>query len=544
MSGSMSCGRPSASRANSSAGAVPGGRGRFAICRTAHRNLPAVARTAALRIRRERALWRTRHPRTGAASPRLAIYSQFSALPMHFPRPAPFHRTVRFAFAGAALVLAIGSRCAAGELESAFAIHDGDRVVFYGDSITQDGGYACFVEEYCRTRFPRLDVRFFNAGVGGDTVQGGSAGDIGLRLDRDVIRHKPTIVAIMLGMNDGRYRKLEPATLASFTDGYRMIVAKLRQALPRARIYLIRSSPFDDVARPPNFEPGYMNVLRRNGEAVEAIAREQQATVVDFGGAVASGLELAVRNDPERAHHLLPDRVHPSPAGHVLMGATLLRALGATAFGEPRGNRCQGWKGGPGGKRRLSDLKLSAGLVTWNELDQSSLPLNFQDAQRGTRADCWGGSQSHWIRRRWSSAAFPGGATRSGRRQDHWHYPESDLGRGVNLALIDTPMRWKAYQVLWASEEGPQCPAPRTQFEEWRGGRSGALAAADFLLAKDESDQASRSKGADPAWSDTTGCRSFPRAESIRQPHGSWLGRPTVCCLCLSSSTPPSRRAS
>jgi len=50
-----------------------------------------------------------------------------------------------------------------------FALHDGDRVVFYGDSITQDGGYGRFVEEYVRTRYPRWDVRFYNAGVGGDT---------------------------------------------------------------------------------------------------------------------------------------------------------------------------------------------------------------------------------------------------------------------------------------------------------------------------------------------------------------------------------------
>jgi lysophospholipase L1-like esterase len=396
-------------------------------------------------------------------------------------------------------VLAIGSRCAAGELQSAFAIHDGDRVVFYGDSITQDGGYACFVEEYCRTRFPRLDVRFFNAGVGGDTVQGGSAGDIGLRLDRDVIRHKPTIVTIMLGMNDGRYRKLEPATLASFTDGYRMIVAKLRQALPRARIYLIRSSPFDDVARPPNFEPGYMNVLRRMGEAVEAIAREQQATVVDFGGAVASGLELAVRNDPERAHHLLPDRVHPSPAGHVLMGATLLRALGATALVSRVEIDAKDGKVAQAENASLSDLKLSAGLVTWNELDQSSpLPLNFQDANVELAQIAGANLESLD-----SEVLVVRGLPR-GRYEVQvddkviGSFPSSDLARGVNLALIDTPMRWKAYQVLWASEEGRNVQLLERSLRHGAAVDQGALAAADFLLAKDESDQASRSKGAIP----------------------------------------------
>ena len=146
-------------------------------------------------------------------------------------------------------------------------------MVFYGDSITQDGGYASFAEEYCRSRFPTWDLRFYNSGVGGDTVAGGGSGEIGVRLERDVIRLKPTVVTLMLGMNDGGYKKLEPATLARFTDGYRAIVVKLKQALPGVRIYLIRSSPFDDFARPPNFDVGYADVLRQIGDAVAVIGR-------------------------------------------------------------------------------------------------------------------------------------------------------------------------------------------------------------------------------------------------------------------------------
>jgi len=72
----------------------------------------------------------------------------------------------------AALLLLLASAPAlAAEAPSSFALKDGDRVVFYGDSITQDGAYARFVEEYVRTRFPQWDIRFYNAGVGGDTVR-------------------------------------------------------------------------------------------------------------------------------------------------------------------------------------------------------------------------------------------------------------------------------------------------------------------------------------------------------------------------------------
>src|SRR5512143_2314385 len=213
-----------------------------------------------------------------------------------------------------------------------FALRDGDRVVFYGDSITQAGGYARFVEQYVRTRYPRWDVRFFNAGVGGDTVKGGWLGTIDVRLDRDVIALKPTVVTIMLGMNDGGYKPFDPTTLAAFGDGYRAIVARLKQALPGVRLTFIRSSPFDDVSRPPQFAPGYDDALRRLGCYVSTLGANEKATVVDFREPVNAGIAAVLKENPDLARQLCPDRVHPSAAGHTVMGATLLRAWNAPAL--------------------------------------------------------------------------------------------------------------------------------------------------------------------------------------------------------------------
>ncbi|PYP99838.1 MAG: hypothetical protein DMF82_23750 [Acidobacteria bacterium] len=89
----------------------------------------------------------------------------------------------------ALLCLGRADRVPAGE----FHLAAGDRVVFYGDSITQDGGYARAVEVYTATRFPDRAVTFWYAGVGGDRVGGGWAGPIDVRLDRDVIAHRPTV---------------------------------------------------------------------------------------------------------------------------------------------------------------------------------------------------------------------------------------------------------------------------------------------------------------------------------------------------------------
>src|SRR5437667_6195394 len=87
-----------------------------------------------------------------------------------------------------------------------FALKEGDRVVFYGDSITEQRLYTTFTETYVMTRFPKLDVRFFAAGWGGDRVRGGLGGAIDGRLQRDVFAYRPTVMTIMLGMNDGAHR--------------------------------------------------------------------------------------------------------------------------------------------------------------------------------------------------------------------------------------------------------------------------------------------------------------------------------------------------
>ena len=118
-----------------------------------------------------------------------------------------------------------------------FYLHNGDRVVFYGDSITQQRFYTNFVETYVVTRFPRLDVSFVNSGWGGDRSVGGKGGPVEVRLARDVIAYKPTAITIMLGMNDGRYRPFNPEVFHTFTSGYEEIVETLKSALPGSAIH-------------------------------------------------------------------------------------------------------------------------------------------------------------------------------------------------------------------------------------------------------------------------------------------------------------------
>src|SRR5882672_1372826 len=111
----------------------------------------------------------------------------------------------------------------------AFALQDGDRVVFYGDSITDQRLYTTFAETYVVTRFPKLNVSFVHSGWGGDRVTGGGGGPIDVRLWRDVLPYNPTVMTIMLGMNDGRYRAYDQAIFDEFAAGFKHIVDTLRR---------------------------------------------------------------------------------------------------------------------------------------------------------------------------------------------------------------------------------------------------------------------------------------------------------------------------
>ncbi|MGH9533910.1 MAG: SGNH/GDSL hydrolase family protein [Terriglobales bacterium] len=277
----------------------------------------------------------------------------------------------------AAIVAAVAWLAAAPIAQAAgpqgFALHSGDRVCFYGDSITEQRFYPAEVETYTLTRFPGLRVRFVDAGVGGDTVQGGWAGPIDLRLRRDVFPFHPNIVTIMLGMNDARYRPFDPKIFATFQQGYEHIIASLQQHLPGVQIVLLATSPFDDVTQPPQFPGGYNGVLDRYGQFVRQLARRHHLLFVDFNAPMVRVMRAAERINPKLAKQIIPGRVHPSAAGQMMMAEALLRAWGAPATVTRVRLDAQGAVR-QAVNARITGLSAAGGGLQWTERD-GSLPM-------------------------------------------------------------------------------------------------------------------------------------------------------------------------
>jgi len=391
------------------------------------------------------------------------------------------------------------SPAAPGDAPTAFALRDGDRVVFYGDSITQEGGYGRLVEEYVRTRFPHWDVRFYNAGVGGDTVKGGWAGPVDVRLERDVIALRPTVVTIMLGMNDGGYKLFDAQTLATFGDGYRALVAKLRQALPGARLTFLRSSPFDDVARPPQFAPGYDDALRRLGCYVTSLGAKEGATTVDFRDPVNAGIAAVLKDDPGLARQVVPDRVHPGPAGHMVMGAALLRAWSAPALVTRVEIDAAGPRVVAASNTDVSGLAAAGGGLAWTQLDRAlPLPVSYEDATVELAQKAGADLDSLDEERLVVAGLAPGRYELKIDGQEVGAFTDAELTKGMNLARLSTPMRWQAFSVAWSSGDGLELQRLRRRLLVAQEKDPSLKATTSALAARDEAEQKARSEEALP----------------------------------------------
>jgi lysophospholipase L1-like esterase len=334
-----------------------------------------------------------------------------------------------------------------------FALHEGDTVVFYGDSITDQRLYSMLTEFYTVTRYPKLNIHFVHSGWGGDRVTGGGGGPIDLRLQRDVFTYKPTVVTIMLGMNDGKYVNHTPADDDIYFAGYKHIVESLHQNLPGVRITAIEPSPFDDVTRPYTLQPsGYNAVLVKYSDWIKTYAASQSLTVADMNAPVVAMLKNANQTDSATAQKILPDRVHPSLSGHLIMAEQLLKAwhgravVSSVAIDVPSG------KVTSSEYAKVSDFHPGDPFV-WTELDES-LPLPFANLlaadREGTLALAIKSSDVTQAlnQQMLKISGLKGGSYKlkiDGEVVGTWS--ASDFANGINLATVDTPMSKQAIEV-------------------------------------------------------------------------------------------------
>ncbi|BDC48352.1 hypothetical protein F183_A06680 [Bryobacterales bacterium F-183] len=345
--------------------------------------------------------------------------------------------------------LAMAACCGLLAQQGEFALRDGDTVVFYGDSITDQRMYTVVAETFALTRFPGRNIRFVHSGWGGDRVTGGGGGTIDERLKRDVDVYKPTVMTIMLGMNDGRYRAYDPEIFKTYADGYVRIVDMLKVSHPNLRLTLIQPSPYDDVTREPLFAGGYNQVLLQYSAFVKDLASRNGQGTADLKTGVVEMLRRANVADAALAKQIIPDRVHPGWAGHLVMGLELLKAWNAPKVVTAVELDLAGKKIVSQAGTAVSGLRLDGGTYSWTQADQA-LPMPLPDKGAATQlavksSDFWEAVNQQPLKL---------GGLESGKKYalringiKVGEYTGAELAAGMNLAKLDTPMMQQAEQV-------------------------------------------------------------------------------------------------
>ncbi len=229
-----------------------------------------------------------------------------------------------------------------------FAIRDGDRVVFLGDSITEQRLYTTYIEAYALTRHPLWKLSFRNVGWGGDTAwlrqrahpdeaklfaaeedaqQRTVEDSVGKGLSRDVLPLNPTFVTIKFGMNDHSYQKFRPDIFKAYTRSQSQLLKVLSGA--GARVSFLTPQPIEDKRPDPDQDIRNQS-LRKFSDGLKQVAQEHGAGFVDqFDPYMA--VMMAERAKDPKAFIGGGDAVHPGPAGHTIMAWAVLKGLGATA---------------------------------------------------------------------------------------------------------------------------------------------------------------------------------------------------------------------
>ncbi len=213
------------------------------------------------------------------------------------------------------------------DARDSFPFRDGDRVVFLGDSITQQGIYTTYLETYLLTRFPNWKLQFRNAGWDSDTAYFRSRElPPGEALQRDVLALQPTVVMVNFGMNDAGYigGPFDQSFYDKHVTGLTAIVRQLKAA--DIRPILLTPNAIEQKESGEAMQ-GYNLLLEQFSAAGFELAGRENIPFVNqlhpYAAAInrlrAVGSELRITDEV----------VHPSPPGQLMMADFILTGLNA-----------------------------------------------------------------------------------------------------------------------------------------------------------------------------------------------------------------------
>ncbi|MBN2166328.1 MAG: SGNH/GDSL hydrolase family protein [Marinilabiliaceae bacterium] len=217
-----------------------------------------------------------------------------------------------------------------GVLSSKEMLPRGSVVLFQGDSITDGNrsrdddwnhvlghGYAQMIAARLWFDYPEMDYSFFNRGISGNTIE-----DLNNRWVEDAIALKPTILSILIGINDvyGIVKGYLKQTLYEFEQQYRQLIILTKKELSQTTIVLCE--PFIlPGGRVDEKSDIWQKETRARAGVISNLAKEFNLIFLPLQKSFSDACNAAP------AKHWIWDGIHPMPGGHELIAREWLKVV-------------------------------------------------------------------------------------------------------------------------------------------------------------------------------------------------------------------------
>ena len=211
------------------------------------------------------------------------------------------------------------------ETETAAAeppIQENARIVFFGDSITEQGeksgGYVQLVRDSLHEAYPNRNIEVIGAGISGNRVP-----DLLNRVEEDVLSKDPTTTVIYIGINDVWHWELNDGGTPKdeYRAGLRTLVDTLQQA--GSRVLVCTPSVIGEKTGGQNKQDA---MLEEYASISRKVARAQGAQVCDLRAAFKEYLNTHNSQNEEQGV-LTVDGVHLNERGNQFVAREMVEAL-------------------------------------------------------------------------------------------------------------------------------------------------------------------------------------------------------------------------
>jgi isoamyl acetate esterase len=204
----------------------------------------------------------------------------------------------------------------------AFMPQKKNKVIFFGDSITQagvqPGGYITRVDSMCKTEKLGDRYEFIGAGIGGNKIY-----DLYLRMEDDVLSKNPDIVLVYVGVNDVWHKKSSGTGTDAdkFEKFYQAVINKLRAK--GSKVILVTPAAIGEKTDMSN---GQDEDLNKYSDIIRGLAKKNNLPVVDLRKGL---LDYDLKNNPDNKEKgvLTSDGVHLNATGNQFVADAMWKAI-------------------------------------------------------------------------------------------------------------------------------------------------------------------------------------------------------------------------